>query len=184
MSAETSRRQPPNSRGISSPAIPSIRLLVDAGRHGLSTILAFCLYTVHEVQQLRDEQTRISERNRLDSLQLLRIQNNLSELAFSMRDMADRTDGYPMVSWRQTFDRLKADLDQAIATEQTLAPAERPQAQQERLVSSVVAFWTSVDEAFARAQAGHDDRTALLVRTSVEGQRQHLAVSSSRSSWC
>jgi hypothetical protein len=47
---------------------------------------------VHEVQQLRDAQTRISERNRLDSLQLLRIQNNLSELAFSMRDMADRTD--------------------------------------------------------------------------------------------
>ena len=126
------------------------------------------------MQQLRDAQTRISERNRLDSVQLLRIQNNLSELAFSMRDMVDRTEGYPMVSWRQTFDRLKADLDQAIVTEQTLAPAERPAAQQERLVSSVAAFWTSVDEAFVQAQAGHEDQTALLLRTTVEGQRQQL----------
>ena len=32
-----------------------------------------------------------------------------------MRDMADRTENYPMASWRQTFDRLQADLAQAIA---------------------------------------------------------------------
>ena len=80
----------------------------------LGLILAFCLYTVHEIGQLREEQTRISERNRLDSLQLLRIQNNLSTIATAMRDMADRTEPYPMVSWRQTFDRVNADLEQAI----------------------------------------------------------------------
>ena len=44
--------------------------LVTIGGHGL--------YTVHEIRALRDEQTAISERNRQDSLQLLRIQNNLA----------------------------------------------------------------------------------------------------------
>jgi signal transduction histidine kinase len=172
MSAETSFPADPKAT-VQLARNPSIRLLATLAV-SVIVILAFCLYTVHEVQELRDAQTRISERNRLDSVQLLRIQNNLSELAFSMRDMADRTEGYPMVSWRQTFDRLKADLDQAIVTEQALAPAERPAAQQERLVSSVAAFWAAVDEAFAQAQAGHEDRTALLLRTSVEGQRQQL----------
>ena len=127
------------------PRSPSTRLIVGLPVT-LGVILAFCLYTVHEVGQLRDEQTRISERNRLDSLQLLRIQNNLSEIARSMRDMADRTEPYPMVSWRQTFDRVKADLDQAIRTEQGLAPAERPGAQQARLVASLGAFWSLVDD--------------------------------------
>ena len=117
----------------------------------LGLILAFCLYTVHEIGQLREEQTRISERNRLDSLQLLRIQNNLSTIATAMRDMADRTEPYPMVSWRQTFDRVKADLEQAIRSERALAPAERPAAQQRRLVTSLERFWSLVDTAFTQA---------------------------------
>ena len=44
----------------------------------LATIGGVGLYTVHEIRALRDEQTAISERNRKDSLQLLRIQNNLA----------------------------------------------------------------------------------------------------------
>ena len=104
---------------------PSTRLVVGL-LVTLGLILAFCLYTAREIGLLRDEQTHISERNRLDSLQLLRIQNNLSTMATAMRDMADRTEPYPMVSWRQTFDRIKADLEQAIRSEQSLAPAERP----------------------------------------------------------
>ena len=86
---------------------PSTRLVVGL-LVTLGLILAFCLYTAREIGLLRDEQTHISERNRLDSLQLLRIQNNLSTMATAMRDMADRTEPYPMVSWRQTFDRIKA----------------------------------------------------------------------------
>jgi signal transduction histidine kinase len=154
-------------------ANPSTRLVVSL-LVTLAMILAFCLYTVREVRQLRDEQTAISERNRLDSLQLLRIQNNLSTLATAMRDMADRTEPYPMVSWRQTFDRIKADLDQAIVAEQALAPAERPEAQHARLVSSVERFWQQVDLAFATASDGREDEAATLLRTTATAQHQEL----------
>src|SRR5215208_118380 len=140
----------------------------------LGLILAFCLYTVHEIGQLRDEQTRISERNRLDSLQLLRIQNNLSTIATAMRDMADRTEPYPMVSWRQTFDRIKADLEQAIGSERKLAPAERPAAQQARLVGSLRRFWSLVDAAFMQAAAGREEQAATTLRSSATAQHQEL----------
>jgi hypothetical protein len=117
-------------------ANPSLRLLVGLFVT-LATISGFTLYTIREVRNLRDEQTAISERNRLDSLQLLRIQNNLSEIALSMRDMADGAEPYERIYWRQTFDRRRTDLDQAIEAERALAPAERPAAQQERLHSAV-----------------------------------------------
>jgi signal transduction histidine kinase len=146
----------------------------------LAMILAFCLYTVREIRALRDEQTRISERNRLDSLQLLRIQNNLSTLATEMRDMADRTESYPMISWRQTFDRIKADLAHAIETERSLAPAARAPAQQEQLEASVQRFWTTVDLAFADAGAGREDEAAATLRTTATVQLQTVVTFVSR----
>ena len=138
----------------------------------VALILAFCLYTVREVASLRDEQTRISERNRLDSLQLLRIQNNLSELALSIRDMAERTEPYPLVSWRQAFSRRKLDLEQAIAAERALAPAVRPAAQQEQLLAVVGRFWASLDQAFAEADAGREDEAIEMLRGNATGQLQ------------
>jgi signal transduction histidine kinase len=166
--------RPPEPKGRSdATANPSTRLIASL-LVTLAMILAFCLYTAREIGQLRDEQTAISERNRLDSLQLLRIQNNLSTLASAMRDMADRTEPYPMVSWRQTFDRIQADLRQAIEAERDLAPAERPAAQQERLDGSVDRFWSLVDQAFAEAAAGREDAAASVLRTSVTAQHQEL----------
>ena len=140
----------------------------------LVMILAFCLYTIREIRELRDEQTRISERNRVDSLQLLRIHNNLSSLASSMREMADRTEPYPMISWRQTFDRLEADLTQAIATERTLAPAERAPAQQDQLEATLARFWSTIDRAFAEAEAGDEEKAAETLRTTATVQHQEL----------
>jgi signal transduction histidine kinase len=163
----------PRSRTAREGHNPSWRLLISLAVT-LGTILAFCLYTVHEIRQLRDEQTRISERNRLDSLQLLRIQNNLSELALSIRDMAERTEPYPIASWRQAFERRKLDLQQAISAEQALAPAERPAAQQERLLTLVSGFWTAIDRAFADAEAGREDAAIALLRGSVTAQHQEL----------
>ena len=58
---------------------------------GVCTIAGIGAYTYTEVRRLRDEQTAISERNRKDSLQLLRIQNDLASLSVLMRDMIDRT---------------------------------------------------------------------------------------------
>jgi signal transduction histidine kinase len=140
----------------------------------LAMILAFCLYTIAEIRQLRDEQTRISERNRLGSLQLLRIQNALSNLATEMRDMADRAEPYPMISWRQTFDRIRSDLAQAIAAERELAPAERAPAQQEQLEATLERFWTTIDRAFGAAGEGDEEAAAAILRTEATAQHQEL----------
>jgi signal transduction histidine kinase len=166
----------PDHRRPERPDTPSpspIPLLITGLAVTLAMILAFCLYTVREIRALRDEQTRISERNRLDSLQLLRIQNNLSTLATQMRDMADRTEPYPMTSWRQTFDRLKGDLRQAIATERSLAPAERPAAQQQQLEASLDRFWSTIEQAFREANRD-EPRAAMTLRTTATTQHQQL----------
>ena len=40
-------------------------------------IVGFSLYAAREIRTLRDEQAAMSERNRLDTLQIVRIQQNL-----------------------------------------------------------------------------------------------------------
>jgi len=152
---------------------PSFRLVAGLVV-SLMTIAGVGFYTAHEIRQLRDEQIAIGERNRKDSLQLLRIQNNLATLATSMRDMADRTEPYPLVAWRQTFDRLRADLGQALALEQTLAPAERPAAQQDRLQASVARLWALVDQMFKVAEAGRDAESIGILRNTVTPQHLEL----------
>src|SRR6185503_14985266 len=127
---------------------------------GVCTIAGIGAYTHTEVRRLRDEQTAISERNRKDSLQLLRIQNDLASLSVLMRDMIDRTEPYPLSGWQPAFDRVRQDLAEATRLEQSLAPAVREPAQQARLGQSVDAYWRDVadlfklsrqDEAAARA---------------------------------
>ena len=93
-----------------SPTLPLVVGLVVS----LLVIAGMGVYTVYEVRTLRDEQTAISDRNRRDSLQLIRIQSNLTTVATALRDMADRVEPYPVVYWKQTFDRLRADLEQEI----------------------------------------------------------------------
>src|SRR4029453_19139759 len=111
---------------------------------GVCTIAGIGAYTYSEIRRLRDEQTAISERNRKDSLQLLRIQNDLASLAVLMRDMIDRTEPYPLPGWQPAFDRVRQDLAQATRLEQDLAPAARDPAQQARLGRRVAAFWRAV----------------------------------------
>jgi signal transduction histidine kinase len=111
----------------------------------LGTIAALGTYTFLQVRKLRDEQTAISERNRKDSLQLLRIQNDLASVGVLMRDMAEGVEPYPLQGWRPALDRLRRDLTEATAIERTLAPAARQPAQQTRLLQSIDAFWTDVD---------------------------------------
>ena len=97
---------------MTSPASPWRPLAVGVAL-AVCTIAAFGSYTYVEVRRLRDEQSAISERNRKDSLQLLRIQNNLASLAALMRDMAERVEPYPLAGWKPAFERLRGDLADA-----------------------------------------------------------------------
>ena len=126
----------------------------------------------------------ISERNRRDSLQLIRIQSNLATVATALRDMADRVEPYPVVYWRQTFDRLRADLDEAIALENTFAPAERPEAQQQRLRESVDRL-LALARPGVRAGRRAATRTARWRGCAPASARSTRSWSAwSRSSWC
>src|SRR6185312_6371529 len=124
----------------------------------LGTIAAVGTYTFLQVRKLRDEQTAISERNRKDSLQLLRIQNDLASVGVLMRDMAEGVEPYPLQGWRPALDRLRRDLAEATSVEQTYAPAARQPAQQARLLQSIERFWSDVDRMFTLG--GKDEAAA------------------------
>ena len=137
------------------------------------TIAAVGAYTFAEVRRLRDEQTAISERNRKDSLQLLRIQNDLASLAVLMRDMADAVEPYPLHGWQPAFDRLRRDLAEATMLEQGLAPAARAPGQQARLSQSIEAYWKDVDRMFVLGRADEPSARQVIRRSLIP---QHRAI--------
>src|SRR5271165_3397443 len=63
---------------------------------------------------VRELQQQMLDRNRRDSLQLLRIQNNLNALGLAMRDLLDQTEPYPLSAWAPQFARIRRDLDDAL----------------------------------------------------------------------
>ncbi len=147
---------------------PSVRLGLGLGL-SLLTILGVCLYAAHEIAVLRDEQMAVSERHRRDSLELLRIQSNLSTLAVSMRDMLEQTeapDRDRLVAWQNTFARLRADLTQAIELERTLAPP-RPSGQQQELTETADRLWAAIDRAFTLQIHGDTHGAAEVMRSSA-----------------
>ena len=70
-------------------------------------------------------QSDLVDRNRKDSLQLLRIQNNLNQLGLAMRDMLDDDHAYPLMAWSTQFERIRGDLDDALARQAELAVADQ-----------------------------------------------------------
>jgi hypothetical protein len=115
-------------------------------------------YTIVQLRSLRSLQTGTIDRNRLDSLLLLRIQNSLNSLALDMRDMLDTdaahtadvpdTERYPLTAWRPQFRRIRADLEDALAREEQVAVAERDPGQRRYLADSFRQFWDSLDRVF------------------------------------
>src|ERR1035438_1118612 len=87
---------------MSPPRSPTVRLLA-----GLAiTFSAVALYSGYMVMQLRGLerlQGGIIDRNRADSLLLLRIQNNLNSLGMAMRDMLEGSEPYPLTAWQGQF---------------------------------------------------------------------------------
>src|ERR1700757_3137747 len=75
----------------------------------LAAVVAYSLYVTRQISGLRELQTSVTERNRRDSLQLLRIQNNLNEIALGMRDMLDNVEPYPLTAFQPQFQRMRSD---------------------------------------------------------------------------
>ena len=109
---------------------------------------------------MRSLQTETIDRNRADSLLLLRIQNNLNSLALTMRDMLDQQEPYPLTAWQAQFRRIRCDLEDALAREEKVSPATaRISADIWR--DSLTQFWDALDRIFALARpAGRRKRRA------------------------
>lgn len=139
----------------------------------LAAVAVFSLYALRQIAGLRELQTSTVDRNRKDSLQLLRIQNNLHSLGLAMRDMLDSDEPYPLEAWRGQFNRIRLDLADAIETEARLSPTGRDPGRQQYVANSVSQFFTSVDQLFALARES-EDKARKLIRTSLQAQQAAL----------
>lgn len=120
-------------------------------------VAAYSYFTTPQISGLRKLQNDLSGRNRKDSLQLLRIQGDLNSLGLAMRDMLDNDERYPLTAWAAQFQRIRADLDNALRLEEQLAVAERTAEQREFLRSSLAQLWDAVDHTFALAREGTEN---------------------------
>jgi len=153
---------------------PTSRLMT-----GLAVTLAvvglFSWHALRQIAGLRDLQTQLIDRNRRDSLQLLRIQNNLNSLGQALRDMVNGDEPYGLEAYRGQFKRIRSDLEDALGREDAFAPAERSPERRAYFARSVTQFWTSADQMFSLAADGHDTQARSLIGTSLEPQLAGIA---------
>src|SRR5579863_3915867 len=111
----------------------------------LAAVAGFSSYALYQIAGLRDLQTATIDRNRKDSLQLLRIQNDLNSLGLAMRDMVNGEEGYPLEAWKAQFDRTQRDLSDALRLEQGYAGEDLSPERKRYFAGSLAQFWTSAD---------------------------------------
>jgi len=140
----------------------------------LSVVLAYSAYITWQVTGLRKLQTEMVDRNRKDSLQLLRIQNDLDLLAVAMRDMVSNDEPYPLTAWSAQFQRIHADLDDAMRREEAFAPAGRTPEQKAFLSSSFAQFWDAVDRIFALASDRKEKEAREQIQFSLQARQAAL----------
>jgi len=146
----------------------------------LGAVLAYASYIAVQLGGLRKLQSEMVDRNRKDSLQLLRVQNDLNSIALGMRDMLDTTEPYPLTAWMAQFDRIHQDLDTGLKLEENLAGANRTPDQRRYLSQSVAQFWDAVNRMFALAQKGKDTEAREQIRLSLQARQQALSTAVSR----
>ncbi len=146
----------------------------------LAAVLAYASYITVQLAGLRKLQSEMVDRNRRDSLQLLRIQNDLNSTALAMRDMLDTTEPYPLTAWSAQFDRIHQDLDAGLKLEENLAVVNRTPEQRQYLTQSVAQFWDAVNRMFALAQNGKEAEARGQIRLSLQARQQALSTAVSR----
>jgi signal transduction histidine kinase len=146
----------------------------------LVAVVACGWYVSAKISTLRELQRELVERNRKDSLQLLRIQNDLNSLALAMRDMLDAEEPYPLVAWSAQFQRLRADLQDALRTEEQAALTQRNPEQREYLAAAMQQFWDAVDRMFDLAKSGKEKEARAQIRLSLQARQAALSTAVSR----
>src|SRR5258708_13461830 len=102
----------------------------------VAAVVADSWYLTTQIAGLRTLQTDLSERSRKDSLQLLRIQNDLNLVALAMRDMLDSDERYPLTAWSAQLERVRVDLADALRREELVAVTRQSPEQRHLLPDS------------------------------------------------
>jgi signal transduction histidine kinase len=146
----------------------------------LAAVVVYSGYITRQISGLRELQNNLVDRNRKDSLQLLRIQNDLNSLALAMRDMLDNDEPYPLTAWSAQFQRVRTDLDDALLREQQVASANRTPEQEQYLRNSVAQFWDAADRTFTLAQGPNQTEARTQIRISLRARQEALSTVVSR----
>ncbi len=146
----------------------------------LAAVVAYSGYITRQISGLRELQNNLVDRNRKDSLQLLRIQNDLNTLALAMRDMLDNNEPYPLTAWTAQFQRVRADLNDALAKEEQVAVADRTPEQRQYLKNSMAQFWDAVDRTFALAASGKPGEARTQIQLSLQARQAALSTAVAR----
>ncbi|HVQ12821.1 MAG TPA: sensor histidine kinase [Vicinamibacterales bacterium] len=145
----------------------------------LATVVAYSWYISGQISGLRRLQTELTDRNRRDSLQLLRIQNDLNQLALAMRDMLDAAEPYPLTAWSTQFDRIRLDLDDALKQQGEVALARQTPEQREFLATSLKQFWDAADRIFELARSDEAEARAQI-QISMQARQAALSTAVAR----
>jgi len=146
----------------------------------LVAVVAYSSYITTQISRLRELQNDIADRNRKDSLQLLRIQNDLNSLALAMRDMLDNDEPYPLTAWSAQFERIRVDLDDALQHEERLAVVHRTPEQSQFLGASLAQFWDAVERMFSFARNGKAEEARSQIRLSLQARQAALSTAVAR----
>jgi signal transduction histidine kinase len=146
----------------------------------LVAVVGYSFYVTRRIVSLRELQNNLIDRNRRDSLQLLRIQNELNSIGMSMRDMIEEDSGdsgrkYPLTAWQPQFERMRGDLEDAFTRERQVSPQDRTPDQQHYLETSLVQFWDAMNRNFDLARRGQEAEARTQIRLSLQARLAALS---------
>ena len=146
----------------------------------LAVMVAYSAYIRVQLAGLRKLQSDMVDRGRKDSLQLLRLQNDLNTVALAMRDMLDAGEPYPLIAWSAQFERVRGDLDSALRLEEDYAEVHRTPEQRAYLSQQLSQFWDAVDRMFSLARDGKEKEARDQIRLSLQARQAALSTAVSR----
>lgn len=146
----------------------------------LLAIGVFAWYSLKQLSHLRALQTETIDRNRRDSLQLLRMQANLNSVGLAIRDMTAANPQYPLYAYQAEFNRFENDLDDAFRKERKLAPIARRPEQQAALEAAATQLWLTANEGFALSRAKQEEQAAATIRDRMQPEHKALTALVSR----
>jgi len=146
----------------------------------LAAVVAYSSYIIVQIKGLRQLQTDLADRSRKDSLQLLRVQDDLNSLGLAMRDMLDADEPYPLTAWSTQFQRIRTDLDDALRREEQVAPVQRTPEQRAYLRAALAQFWDAADRTFALAVGGSEKEARSEIRVSLQARQAALSTAVAR----